>query len=217
MMTTRTALGVALSLALGACTIEVDGDGSGLSAGMSGPASSQGTAGSAGSSATTADDDDSSGGATTGDTDPGTSTPGDATATDTGSDPDGSTGLPGSTGADDATTMSGSTGDDLPGDPLDPGLDIPEGGQPCTTPGSLGECPAIEVCRFATTEQGLCESCDVCGNLGAPCVEGTDCDILFACYQGECTNICPLGTFYCGAVEDCLDVGHPTHGVCAPF
>jgi len=112
-----------------------------------------------------------------------------------------------------STGATGATG----GDPLDPDLDIPNGGEECTTPGDLNECPGIAVCRFATTEHGLCESCDACGNLNAPCVEGTDCDILFSCYAGRCTNFCTLGTFECGPIEDCLDIGHPTHGVCDPF
>lgn len=81
----------------------------------------------------------------------------------------------------------------------------------------MNECPGISVCRFYTAEEGRCESCDTCGNLNAPCTEGTDCDILFACYAGRCTNICQLGTFSCGPIEDCLDVGHATHGVCDPF
>lgn len=115
--------------------------------------------------------------------------------------------------ASDATT-TGATGG---GDPLDPDLDIPNGGEECETPGDLNQCPGIAVCRFATTEHGLCESCDACGNLNDPCVEGTDCDILFSCYAGHCTNFCTLGTFECGPVEDCLDIGHPTHGVCDPF
>ena len=124
------------------------------------------------------------------------------------------------TDAGDATSLdesstgaTGATG----GDPLDPDLDIPNGGEECTTPGDLNECPGIAVCRFATTEHGLCESCDACGNLNAPCVEGTDCDILFSCYAGRCTNFCTLGTFECGPIEDCLDIGHPTRGVCDPF
>jgi hypothetical protein len=117
----------------------------------------------------------------------------------------------------DATTDATSTGLETSGDPLDPDLDIPNGGEQCTTPGDLNECPGIAVCRFATTEYGLCESCDACGNLNAACVEGTDCDILFSCYAGRCTNFCTLGTFECGPVEDCLDIGHPTQGVCDPF
>jgi len=128
----------------------------------------------------------------------------------------------GTTSSSDAGSSSGGSVDDATtgsptGDPLDPDLDIPDGGEPCTTPGSLTECPGIAVCRFATTEQGLCESCDDCGNLNAPCSEGTDCDILFSCYAGHCTNFCTLGTFECGPVEACLDIGHPTMGVCDPF
>jgi hypothetical protein len=121
------------------------------------------------------------------------------------------------TSGGDTTSGTDSNSGDAPGDPLHPDLDVPGEGQVCTTPGSMVECPGIQVCRFHTTQQGLCESCDACGNLNAPCNEGTDCDILFACFQGRCTNICPLGTFYCGPVEDCLDVGHPTHGVCDPY
>jgi hypothetical protein len=124
-----------------------------------------------------------------------------------------------SIGTDDSSTDPTSTtsGAETSGDPLDPDLDIPNGGEQCTTPGDLNECPGIAVCRFATTEYGLCESCDACGNLNAACVEGTDCDILFSCYAGRCTNFCTLGTFECGPIEDCLDIGHATKGVCDPF
>lgn len=107
--------------------------------------------------------------------------------------------------------------DTASGTPLDPDLDIPDEGEQCDYPGDLQSCPGIAVCRFATAEYGICESCDACGNLFAPCVEGTDCDILFSCYAGSCTNFCTLGTFECGPVEDCLDIGHPTRGVCDPF
>jgi hypothetical protein len=100
---------------------------------------------------------------------------------------------------------------------LDPGLALPDpSGAPCTTPGSLGECPGVQVCRFFTPSQGRCESCVACGNLGATCVADADCDILFMCYQGRCTNFCQLGTSECGAVTDCLNIGHPTYGVCRP-
>ncbi|MCA9705169.1 MAG: hypothetical protein KDK70_04875 [Myxococcales bacterium] len=194
---------VLLAAILSACSVEVDGDSSGLSAGMSGPGP--------GSTSVGVDDDPTSTAPTSGE---GSTAVDDATASGPGDEADTTSGSATSSPTTDAT--AGSTGD-APGDPLDPDLDVPEGGQPCLTPGSLVECPALEVCRFHTTEQGLCESCDACGNLGAPCTQGTDCDILFACYQGQCTNFCQLGTFECGPVEDCLDVGHPTHGVCAPF
>ena len=100
---------------------------------------------------------------------------------------------------------------------LDPDLSLPDAsGTPCTTPGSMGECPGIAVCRFFTPTEGRCESCDICGNLGDYCSASDECDILFMCYAGVCTNICPLDTYYCGPVEDCLDIGHPTYGVCRP-
>lgn len=141
---------------------------------------------------------------------------GSSTAADpTGVDTSGADSIGTDDDAPDATSTT--SGVESGGDPLDPDLDIPNGGEECTMPGSLTECPGIAVCRFATTEHGLCESCDACGNLNDPCVEGTDCDILFMCYAGHCTNFCTLGTFECGPVEDCLDIGHPTHGVCDPF
>jgi hypothetical protein len=72
------------------------------------------------------------------------------------------------------------------------------------------------VCRIATPSGGRCESCTTCNNLGKPCAVSSDCDILFQCYAGRCTNICPLGTSFCGAVADCLNVGNATFGVCKP-
>lgn len=100
---------------------------------------------------------------------------------------------------------------------LSPELGLPDpSGAPCTSPGSLGECPGIEVCRFFTPAEGRCESCAPCGNLGDSCGASAECDILFMCFRGRCTNFCTLGTFECGPIEDCLDVGHPTRGVCRP-
>jgi hypothetical protein len=55
-----------------------------------------------------------------------------------------------------------------------------------------------------------------CGNLNAACDASDQCDILFMCFQGQCTNFCALGTTECGAPQDCVDIGHPTHGVCRP-
>lgn len=198
------------ALGLMACNIGVDEGNSGLSAGMSGATSSATTSPTSGVAETDAPEDSTGGSGMGGETDP--------TGPDPGSGSEGTMGMATTSGGPTTMTVgdSGSTGS-APGDPLDPGLDVPEGGETCTTPGSLVECPGIAVCRFHTTEQGLCESCDSCGNLGAPCAQGTDCDILFACYQGQCTNFCTLGSFECGPPEDCLDVGHPTHGVCAPF
>jgi len=108
--------------------------------------------------------------------------------------------------------------DEPEGGPLDPDLALPDpSGTPCTTPGSMGECPGIEVCRFYTTVEGRCESCEPCGNLNDSCTASSECDILFMCYMGRCTNFCELGTYMCGPIDDCIDVGHPTYGVCLPF
>jgi hypothetical protein len=101
------------------------------------------------------------------------------------------------------------------GGALDPGLSLPDpSGPACATPGSLGECPFLDVCRFYTSAQGRCESCTTCNNLGAACSASSDCDILFMCWQGKCTNFCTLGTTECGPPANCLDIGHPTKGVC---
>src|SRR5258708_7055144 len=92
---------------------------------------------------------------------------------------------------------------------LDPLLDLADAaGQPCSPPGSSNGCPSLEVCRIATQTGGRCEGCGSCNNLGASCAASDECDILFQCYAGRCTGICPLGTSYCGAVTDCLDVGN---------
>jgi hypothetical protein len=140
---------------------------------------------------------------------------GESSASTSGGDGPASTEAGESSGGSEGASSEASTGDG--GTSLDPDLDIPAMGEHCTSPGDLSECPGIAVCRFATVEYGICESCDACGNLNAPCVEGTDCDILFSCYAGACTNFCTLGTSECGPVEDCLDIGHPTRGVCNPF
>jgi hypothetical protein len=98
---------------------------------------------------------------------------------------------------------------------LDPELDLPPAeNEACETPGA--SCGGARVCRFYDESEGRCESCTECGNLFDPCASGDDCDILFVCFRGSCTNICLLGTFQCGAEEDCIDVGHPTHGACRP-
>jgi len=100
---------------------------------------------------------------------------------------------------------------------LDPQLDVPPASNaPCTSPGSLGECAGTSVCRFFSATEGRCESCAACGNLFASCASGQDCDILFVCFQGQCTNFCTLGTSECGAPTDCIDIGYPTRGACRP-
>jgi hypothetical protein len=100
---------------------------------------------------------------------------------------------------------------------LDPLLDPPSAtGAPCATPGSEAQCPSLQVCRIDSSSGGRCEGCTSCNNLGKACSQSSDCDILFQCYAGVCANICPLGTQYCGAVTDCLDVGNAAYGVCRP-
>ncbi len=123
----------------------------------------------------------------------------------------------GDSGRDSTIPDSGSDVAAPDGGALDPALS-PAGpdGDPCSTPGSLGECPSVEVCRFFDATTSRCESCGPCGNLNDPCSSSAECDIVHVCYAGRCTNFCPLGTFACGPVEACLDVGHPTQGVCDP-
>jgi hypothetical protein len=93
----------------------------------------------------------------------------------------------------------------------------PEDSTPCTIPGGMGECPGIAVCRFYSPTESRCESCEACGNLFARCETGSDCDILFVCFRGQCTNFCQLGTYMCGKLEECIDIGHPEYGACLPY
>lgn len=131
--------------------------------------------------------------------------------------------IDGATGQIDASSDIPDAGIPLPDastsvSDLDPNLGLPdEEGAPCFSPGSLSECPSIQVCRFFSSNEGRCETCEECGNLNASCSASDQCDILFMCYLGRCTNFCPLGTFACGPIDDCLDIGHATEGVCAPF
>lgn len=115
----------------------------------------------------------------------------------------------------DATATAPDGGSDL-----DPNLSVPDpGNQVCMTPGSLSdtECPGVQVCRFYDSSSGRCDSCSPCGNLNASCSASDQCDILFMCYLGRCTNFCTLSTTECGAPQNCVDIGHPTRGVCDPF
>lgn len=121
-------------------------------------------------------------------------------------------------GKDSGGDASGGDGGGNTG--LDPDLELPAAsGAPCTaigaTSGPAG-CPLAHVCRIASPTGGRCETCTNCGNLNAPCSASDECDIVFQCFKGKCTNLCPLGTSYCGPVADCLDVGHGTYGVCKP-
>lgn len=101
---------------------------------------------------------------------------------------------------------------------LDPELELPDpSGQFCDEPGrGSPECPLTQVCRFFTSTEGRCESCAACGNLGAACTATDQCDILFECFRGRCTNFCTLGTTACGPPADCINIGHATRGVCKP-
>lgn len=100
---------------------------------------------------------------------------------------------------------------------MDPELGLPDpNGPPCSRPGSENGCPGITVCRIATPDGGRCEGCTNCGNLHSPCTASNECDILFQCYQGFCMGICQLGTYECGAIADCVNVGNATEGVCRP-
>ncbi|MGE0786357.1 MAG: hypothetical protein AB7S26_11760 [Sandaracinaceae bacterium] len=121
-------------------------------------------------------------------------------------------------GRADASTRDAGTDGGPPGGALDPRLSPADpSGAPCSDPGSLSACPGIEVCRFYSATEGRCESCGPCGNLNAFCASSAECDILFMCFSGRCTNFCTLGTYECGAITDCIDIGHPTRGVCRPF
>ncbi|HVY44465.1 MAG TPA: hypothetical protein VHB21_01250 [Minicystis sp.] len=103
------------------------------------------------------------------------------------------------------------------GSGLDPALDVPDpSGMSCMGYGGQGDCPSLTVCRIATKHGGRCEGCTACDNLGAPCSASSDCDILFQCFRGQCTNFCQLGSTECGSPTNCIDVGNDTEGVCWP-
>ncbi len=115
-------------------------------------------------------------------------------------------------------TIEDATIEDAGGEPLSPLLSLPgPDGAPCTRPGLNPECPSVHSCRFVDTEGGRCESCDECRGVDQYCERSFDCDILFVCFDHRCTAPCLLGTYQCGPIEDCWDIGHPEYGVCAPF
>jgi hypothetical protein len=123
---------------------------------------------------------------------------------------------PGDANTSDAKVI-GDAAPDSPTAGMSADLGLPgAGGVPCTTPGDMASCPFLTVCRIASATGGRCEGCTTCGNLGNSCTTSSECDILFQCFQGKCTNICRLGTFYCGPIADCINVGNSTHGVCRP-
>jgi hypothetical protein len=128
----------------------------------------------------------------------------------------GSIGVGSSSSSTTTTTASSSSSS---GTGLDPKLKTPDpNGTPCTTPYSSAECPSLEVCRIATATTCVCESCGACGNLYASCSKSSDCDIVFQCYAGKCTNFCMLGSQQCGGPQNCIDVGYKGGwGVCKPM
>lgn len=79
-----------------------------------------------------------------------------------------------------------------------------------------GGCGAGQACRFYSPSEN---HCDPVGGalLGDSCADSSECDSLFVCFMGQCSNFCTLGTTECGAPTDCVDVGHPNKGACLPF
>jgi len=95
-------------------------------------------------------------------------------------------------------------------------------GQPCEVLlGYITDCYPFLACRFASPTEGRCEEFD--GNCvpegvcppGTPCVDGSDCNPIHACYDGHCRRICDLADG-CTDNETCKNVGHVTEGVCTP-
>ncbi len=120
-------------------------------------------------------------------------------------------------GSSDAGAASdgGSTADTGTG--IDPDVALPSpAGAACSTPGSENGCPLASVCRIASASGGRCESCTNCGHLNDLCTASDECDIVFQCFRGHCTNFCHLGTYECGPITSCINVGHPTIGMCLP-
>lgn len=100
---------------------------------------------------------------------------------------------------------------------LDPQLDVVgPGGEVCGIPGETFECGAGQVCRFYDSQLGRCGGCGLCATDNDPCAASSECGLEFMCYQGRCTKFCTLFNTECGSPLDCLDIGHPTRGVCRP-
>ena len=92
---------------------------------------------------------------------------------------------------------------------LDPRLSPADGsGAPCTTPGSLTECPGYAVCRFYSTMELRCDPANQSNpGIGVPCDKSSDCDLQYSCYRGFCFPFCTLHSTDCGYPDDCVDVG----------
>lgn len=137
-------------------------------------------------------------------------------AKDGGAKSDAGTSNDAGAGTDAGGTTDSGAGTDA-GSGIDPALALPSAsGAACSTPGSENGCPLASVCRIASPSGGRCESCTNCGHLNDPCTASDECDIVFACFRGHCTNFCHLGTYECGPITSCIDVGHPTIGMCIP-
>lgn len=98
-----------------------------------------------------------------------------------------------------------------------------QNGEPCEVSGyvnGLG-CGYYRACRFVSPTAGACEDvpypCDLYSDCpeGHPCTTNQDCAQLLVCYAGACRRICELGGA-CDNGSDCKNVGHVSHGVCAP-
>lgn len=91
--------------------------------------------------------------------------------------------------------------------------------QVCTYVGSpTAPCTEGDACAFYTSEEDRCATCPVekCENFNNPCSPEKPCRPFYTCFGGFCTVACPLNSRdICGNPDDCLEIGHPTHGVCA--
>ena len=207
----------AIALLLGGAG-QVDA-GNGFGGVMSGAATATATAGMTGAETEGDDDDDDDDDDTAGGTEIADSTGGDDPTG--GAQTDGSTGTDTPNGSTSSMGMTdGTTGGAgaCMGAALDAALEVPPLCEPtCNAIGFGSDCPGIEICRLKDSQTAVCESCEPCGNLHAPCTASSQCDILFTCYLGQCTAMCDFNTPQtCGNPMACTDVGHPTHGVCDP-
>ncbi len=139
-----------------------------------------------------------------------------ATAGSTGGAGTGGSGNAGAAGnggtAGTSAGGSGGTSADCPTVPGIPDLCGPAAsGTPCTEIGFGGfDCPSGQTCRIAGTT-ARCEPHNVVGN--GPCAKNDDCIQAYQCYQNQCMWLCELGSGF-GCSGPCMNIGHPTHGVC---
>jgi len=124
---------------------------------------------------------------------------------------------------DGSAVVDGGGGDGRGPTGLDDGVALPElDAAPCrvSTGGvDFAACKGSEECRMATADSGRCEDClGRCAlHQGDSCTRSWQCDSIFECFRGRCTNRCTLGEHECGRIESCLDVGFlGTYGLCDP-